>query len=145
MNGLSEERFTVVPVAAGAEDGRLAVDEMSYGTLEASPNGAKFVAMRSFDSVCWELRFCPTHIKIDVEGYELAVLRGAVGILEHFKPIIQLEIHNTVLLTRGTHPEELCQFMKAHGYEQVWSLVQRTSHGTAHLTRTLWCRSREGD
>jgi FkbM family methyltransferase len=55
----------------------------------------------------------PTHIKIDVEGHEAAVLRGARSTLRKFSPLIFLELHNEMVLSAGGNPrtalEELAQ------------------------------------
>jgi hypothetical protein len=39
-------------------------------------------------------RRAPSVIKIDVEGAEALVLRGAAAVLKHDRPIVIVEIHN---------------------------------------------------
>jgi FkbM family methyltransferase len=55
----------------------------------------------------------PTHIKIDVEGHEAAVLRGARGTLNQFSPLLFLELHNEMVVSEGDDPhgalDELAQ------------------------------------
>lgn len=46
----------------------------------------------------------PTHIKIDVEGHEAAVLRGARDTLSRFSPILFLELHNEMVNSAGDNP-----------------------------------------
>jgi FkbM family methyltransferase len=46
----------------------------------------------------------PTHIKIDVEGHETAVLRGARATLSQFSPILFLELHNEMVASAGDDP-----------------------------------------
>lgn len=46
----------------------------------------------------------PTHIKIDVEGHEAAVLRGATVTLKQFSPILFIELHNEMVAAMGSNP-----------------------------------------
>jgi hypothetical protein len=46
----------------------------------------------------------PTHIKIDVEGHEAAVLRGARATLSQFSPLLFLELHNRMVISAGGDP-----------------------------------------
>jgi FkbM family methyltransferase len=61
----------------------------------------------------------PTHVKIDVEGFELAALRGARGVLAApHAPLIFLELH--------------CEMIRAHGGEpgDVLTLLQEANYRT---------------
>lgn len=70
-------------------------------------NGQQPVAMRTIDS----LGISPIHfIKIDVEGYELEVLRGATDTLKKENPIIYVEIHDKRLI------QPIVTFMMDLGY-----------------------------
>jgi FkbM family methyltransferase len=46
----------------------------------------------------------PTHIKIDVEGHEAAVLRGARATLSRASPLLFLELHNEMVVAAGDNP-----------------------------------------
>lgn len=46
----------------------------------------------------------PTHIKIDVEGHEAAVLRGGRETLTRFSPKLFLELHSQMLTADGLDP-----------------------------------------
>ncbi len=84
---------------------------------EAVREGEKVECVR-LDEFCW---FGPDIIKIDVEGYELKVLRGAREIMTKHKPTIFLELHlsgdgGVDMRTYGDTPQQLCDLMKEYGY-----------------------------
>jgi FkbM family methyltransferase len=58
----------------------------------------------------------PTHIKIDVEGHETAVLRGAKATLRDFSPVIFLELHNEMIAAEGADPGSALDELDALGY-----------------------------
>ncbi len=51
-------------------------------------------------------------IKIDVEGYEYHVIRGAVDTLQRDRPIIMMEWHPPTLEEAGADPREFYNYMK---------------------------------
>ena len=55
-------------------------------------------------------------LKIDVEGYELEVLRGANELIRRHKPIVVFEVSLSFLVEKpGVYQQEL-EFAKTHGY-----------------------------
>jgi FkbM family methyltransferase len=59
----------------------------------------------------------PTHIKIDVEGHEEAVLRGGRQTLDDFSPILFLELHNEMIIAAGGNPNLVLNELTQLGYE----------------------------
>ena len=49
----------------------------------------------------------PTHIKIDVEGHEAAVLLGREKTLSRFAPLPVLELHNEMIRSEGGDPSDV--------------------------------------
>jgi FkbM family methyltransferase len=58
----------------------------------------------------------PTHIKIDVEGQEAAVLRGGVDTLSQFSPVLFIELHNEMIISQGGDPNAAFNEVVALGY-----------------------------
>ncbi len=56
-------------------------------------------------------------IKVDVEGFEYSVLKGAAAILKRDKPKLFIEIDEKLLIENNSSPEELVFFLKSEfGY-----------------------------
>lgn len=55
-------------------------------------------------------------IKIDVEGYEMKVLKGALNVLKLSKPIIFIECDDNNLREQGNSASELVSYLKDFGY-----------------------------
>ncbi len=58
-------------------------------------------------------------IKIDVEGWEMHVLRGGEKTIARFKPIIMLEMVEHFLRRAGSNCDELLGFLHQHGYKTM--------------------------
>jgi hypothetical protein len=55
-------------------------------------------------------------VKLDVDGFECQVLRGAKVMLRESRPIFVMELAPYVLKERGTSLEELLSFFIPNGY-----------------------------
>lgn len=58
----------------------------------------------------------PTHVKIDVEGHEGAVLRGARSTLAKHAPVLFLEIHNEMMRSGGGDSNSVLDELDRLGY-----------------------------
>ncbi len=114
-------RVKPLQAAVGAAPGLLTM-RYSWHHLEASPAAAGDPAaveipLRTIDLLCAELGFHPDLMKIDVEGYELAVLRGARGTLTESRPLVFLEIHPARIVELGGSLKELSELLTGLGYK----------------------------
>lgn len=58
----------------------------------------------------------PLFIKIDVEGNELRVLKGAISFIKKYQPIICIELNEPILNDCKTSSSEIIRFMKELNY-----------------------------
>lgn len=56
-------------------------------------------------------------IKIDVEGYELEILKGATETIKKLKPKMLIEINQMALERMNLKREDIFQFLDEHGYK----------------------------
>lgn len=68
-------------------------------------------------------------IKIDIEGYEMHALRGAVETLKRFKPTLFIEVGYNRLIENKTSPKELIAFLEDLGYAAFHSETEERVTG----------------
>lgn len=59
-------------------------------------------------------------IKIDVEGFETEVLKGAKEIIRLHKPVLFIELDDNNLRDHGSSAEDLIVFLENLGYEKIY-------------------------
>ena len=84
---------------------------------ESRPD-VRVVTQTTVDEICGESGYRPTHVKIDVEGYEEEVLRGGKVFLPQNLPTVFLELHGNLIRTRGCQPEEPLRLLESYGYRR---------------------------
>jgi FkbM family methyltransferase len=77
------------------------------------------IKITSLDHFVASTGVVPDMIKIDVDGYEMNVLRGAVRTLAREKPIVLLELHTDRKLRFGTSRQEVVAQLFDLGYEAL--------------------------
>lgn len=75
------------------------------------------VQITTLDQEVSTLGLTPTVLKIDVEGAEWNVLKGAVRLLSEFHPRLSLSLHPSALAKEGTQPEQILHWLQSFGYE----------------------------
>jgi len=113
------DNITVFEAAASDDEGTLTVGRQGpsdSGSVTAGPWGTEEiveVAMVTLDSVVPQDRDV-AFMKIDVEGFEAHVLRGAGATLERTR-VVLIELNRDALRVGGSSPEELVELLRAAG------------------------------
>ncbi len=77
----------------------------------------EMVEVTTIDQFCVDHDLVPDIMKIDVEGYEPYLLRGAETILRHHKPYLLVEVNNRMLEEGGNSAEALIVQLRELGYD----------------------------
>lgn len=121
----SAEATTIVYVP-GEFDGQASLTPHQHGLWTCTTDVESFtVPFRALDAmVSTEGLSTVDFLKIDVEGAELPVLRGAVGTLRQHRPIIYLELCEAWTRDFGYGADEVLDHLQTVGYD-TFVLVRR--------------------
>lgn len=75
----------------------------------------------------WGKKGSVDFIKIDVEGFEYSVLKGAEVLLTSFFPVLVIEIDDNNLRSNGTSARELIGFLQSAGYDYIMNSDKKAS------------------
>lgn len=92
LNGLSD-KVVLLNTAVGADEGSARIahfDEANIGSTQIALEKVGTIPVISIDSL--NIEDCIKLIKIDVEGFEVEVIRGCIKTIEQYKPYIMVEI-----------------------------------------------------
>lgn len=106
--GIADSSASLFAAAAGASGGETCLTVALDGFLKTS-------GLRS-----------PDFLKLDVEGAELAALRGAAGLLADSRPLLLVEMEEKNLRAAGVSKSAIQTFLKDYGYR------------AAHLRKGQW-------
>ena len=135
------DRADVVRAGAGEENGsrRIVVDALGFARPSTGEAGED-VPFLTIDSLCRERGLAPSIVKIDVEGAEAEVLRGARETLQAHHPVVCLELHLDELERRGESTAAMLQELTAMGYRFETPAGRRLAPG--RLSRSLMAIAR---
>ena len=124
LNGLSD-RLHVLQAAAGDRAGwqaMVSVGILSSGyfvrpSSEHTNSELTLTPTVTLDQLVEDFKVSPSHVKVDVEGYELAVIEGSVKLLSENAPVLFIELHNEIVRQNGGSPDEILRLLKTLRYE----------------------------
>jgi FkbM family methyltransferase len=101
------------------------------------PSEATLIKATTLDCLMDEFHLRPSHVKIDVEGFEGSVLRGGKEVLGgQPSPVLFLELHNQIIRQKGEDPAETVAFVEGLGYT-IFDVVGRPVSREALLAPPL--------
>ena len=118
----AESQVLIRPVCCGSTFGSVAFfhrpgsPEGINGLLPQDGLVPTTVRMTTLDREVDELRLVPGVIKIDVEGAELDVLKGAARVLDTHRPRVLLSLHPRQLAQAGLECEVVLGWLRARRY-----------------------------
>ncbi len=121
---LGSDSIVPIQAAVGEETSELVmhVTHDGRGMMVAVKQEEKYeyesvkVPVVTLDDLCDERSFAPNVLKIDVEGFEGEVLRGARRVLREDRPAIFLEVHGFLLKRRGLDSQVAFGPVREAGY-----------------------------
>ena len=119
----AESQVLVRPVCCGSATGSAtffrnpARPEGINGLLPQDGLTPTIVRMTTIDREVDDLRLVPALIKIDVEGAELDVLKGAERVLDARRPRVLLSLHPRQLAQIGLDCETVLNWLRARRYQ----------------------------
>jgi len=122
-----DERITVVEAALSNSDEpfiemSIPADGIAVAAAinKNSQTGLGVVKVKNIhlDDYVKEKKLRPRLIKIDVEGAEHEVLKGAEKTLTELRPVLLIEVHTFALPNFGSSPELLDKYLTSLGYQQ---------------------------
>lgn len=106
-----KEKTVLMNVAIGAHNSRGAIsffDKNNIGSTAIEEDASGDIKIVSIDELKIQDRIAL--IKIDVEGFELEVIKGSVATIKKFKPFIMIEL-------RHQYKQEIENILQSLGYE----------------------------
>jgi FkbM family methyltransferase len=124
--GIGNKDSTEVFVAQGTSSSASFIEEVTNINrhhLRDEPITKVPVRIRKLDTLVMQLQLLPNLVKIDVEGFEFEVLKGAERLLNEPRPTLIIEIHPPQLALSGGTESELFRFLQSQAYH--WQVIDR--------------------
>ncbi len=107
---------TTINTIVGREE-YSSVGAMVHPSIQHAQYEQQRVAATTVDALVESHGLRPGFMKIDVEGFEHAVLRGASRTLHEHQPVVLSELSDTLLRRNGSSAAAVVQFMRDHDYD----------------------------
>jgi FkbM family methyltransferase len=112
-------------IASGEHTGHNTLGSFVYDEVEAE--NAEMVTVETLDGLVDRLALSRVDfVKIDVEGAETSVLKGAGNVLRQLRPLLLLEVNEQALKAQGTGSAALVEMLKAEFRYEVLVFSEAT-------------------
>lgn len=139
INRLSN--VTIRPVAAGryCGTGRIAWNPLTPGAgrIHGTGERTQSIAISTIDNEISACLAVPQFIKIDTEGFEADVLRGAEKTLAYAHPEIFLEVHGESISQKQANAREIVSILSLAGYSRIVHVESGKSISTENAARAM--------
>lgn len=137
LNGMSERADARLSGAGASVECRAVIaDGLAFARIvERGAPGAVDVPFTTIDRLCDENGLVPAIIKIDVEGAEADVLRGARHTIRACRPVLCLELHLDALEQAGESLHALVDDLASSGYR--FETADGSRLASSRITRSL--------
>ena len=92
INNISNVRIVEKAISDFVGTARFTVE--GHSTSKISAEGQAVVEVTTLDTIMEELGTPPNLMKVDIEGAEIELLKGARKVLEQFRPVVFVAVHS---------------------------------------------------
>ena len=133
---LADDQIVLVPYAVGEKSEQLKINIMNNLSscnflLEPSTEESMEVSSISLDEFFETKMEKPTFIKVDVEGFELELLKGAKNLIEKEKPLLALSVYH-----KAEDLWEIFEYVKGLREDYRFDLLHHSAYGVETI---LYC------
>lgn len=127
---VKDTNYTIYPHALGNTNGtvKLHWNENETGNTYVSDTGNREIEIKRLDDI--EDMKDIDYIKMDAEGYELEILKGATQLIEQQMPFIHLEIKQKILDKQNIDQQSIENWLSSIGYVKI--IKVKSEHLYAH-------------
>jgi FkbM family methyltransferase len=121
IKNITNSNYTLYPYGLGAEEKKVKIqyDPNETGNTFITQSGNREIEVYPLDR--FEFNKID-YIKIDAEGYEIEVCKGAIKLIERDKPFIHIEMKKKVMNKVGLTQNTIYDFFESINYKQVLSV-----------------------